>query len=109
MDNKRALQILTDAGVYLPSVVPGRGEGGFFVFSSLKELGRGDSVDAAIEDARRRGNIPPDADRPEYVAKANDIFRVRRPSSLVATATSRTMADRIANALNLYNPNERGI
>jgi hypothetical protein len=28
---------------------------------------------------------------------------------IIAVAKSRTYADRIANALNLYNPNERGI
>ena len=105
MDNKRALHILTQAQIYLPSVVPGRALGGWLVFSAARELGRGETVDEAMASARSAGNIPDLPPRPLFL---HDGLTVLRHGSVVATTISVTMAKRIANALNLYNPNERG-
>jgi outer membrane receptor protein involved in Fe transport len=105
MDNKAALKYLTEKGVYLPAVVPGRGVGGFFIFSSLLEIGRGETIDAAIADARRRDEIPNYPAQPPYYAERLEVMR---SGASVAVAKSGTMAQRIANALNLYNPDARG-
>lgn len=106
MDNRQALRLLTEAGVYLPSVVPGRGVGGFYIFSSMLELGHGETIDAALADARRRGEVPNVPPSPPFRA---DRREVSRSGEVVAVAVSGTMAQRIANALNFYKPNARGI
>jgi len=106
MDNRRALQLLTEAQVYAPSVVPGLGRGGFYVFSAARVLGHGETIDEALADARAQGNIPDLPPRPTFHA---DGMTVTRRGEVMATCSSRTMAARIANALNQYNPNERGI
>lgn len=105
MDVRRALQLLTEAQVYAPAVVPGLGLGGFYVFSAAKVLGHGDTIEAALADARARGYIPDIPARPTFRANANEVSR---RGEVVASCNSRTMAARIANALNQYNPNERG-
>jgi len=106
MDTRRALQLLTEAQVYAPAVVPGLGRGGFFIFSAAKALGHGETIEDALADARAKGNIPDLPPRPTFYA---DAKAVTRRGEVVATCNSRTMAARIANALNEYNPNERGI
>jgi len=106
MDVRRALQLLTEAQVYAPAVVPGLGSGGFYIFSAAKVLGRGETIDEALGDARARGNLPELPPRPVFLA---DRLTVTRRGEVVASCNSRTMAARIANALNQYNPNERGI
>jgi len=106
MDNRRALQLLTEAQVYAPAVVPGLGHGGYYIFSAAKVLGHGDTIEDAFADAKSKGNIPDLPPRPVFHA---DGKIVTRKDSVVATCNSRTMAMRIANALNQYNPNERGI
>ena len=106
MDTRRALQLLTEAQVYAPSVVPGLGRGGFYVFSAARVLGHGETIDEALEDARAKGHILDLPPRPTFRA---DGKTVTRRGEVMATCSSRTMAARIANALNQYNPNERGI
>jgi hypothetical protein len=51
-------------------------------------------------------SMPPLAPRPWFMA---DGYEVSRGGSVVASTTSKAMAARIASALNIYNPNERGI
>jgi hypothetical protein len=103
--NFHAMQLLNRARVYMPSVVPGLGRGGFYVFSAGKVLGHG----ATIEDAMRAAGywpLPSDlAAAPIYSAEGYDV---QLGSQQVAIAKSRTLAKRIANALNEYSPNERG-
>jgi hypothetical protein len=106
MDNKRAMHLLTQAQVYMPSVVPGRAVGGWLVFSATREIGRGATIDEAMAAAAAAGNIPDLPPRPLFIASQ---YSVTRLGTVVATTSSRTMAQRIANALNFYNPNERGI
>ena len=108
MDVRRARQLLTEARIYAPAVVPGLGLGGFYIFSSAKVLGRGATIEEALEDAKAKGYVPDLPPRPMYVASRKDRT-VSRREEVVATCNSGTMAERIANALNEYNPNERKI
>lgn len=102
--NFHAMQLLQQARVYMPSVVPGLGRGGFYVFSSMKVLGHGVTIQAAMEAA---GLWPPPAGRvAPLFAAAN--YSVMYGDERVAIAESKTMAKRIASALNAYSPNERG-
>lgn len=106
LDIRRALQLLIQAQVYAPAVVPGLGRGGFYVFSSAKMLGHGETIEDALADAKAKGHIPDLAPRPMFLTDGKNILR---RGEVVATANSRTLAARIANALNVYNPNERGM
>src|SRR5215469_12388313 len=100
MEHRRAMVLLTEAQVFCPAVVPDLAHGGYYVFSAMKVLGHGETIAAAIQDARGRGLIPDVPPRPLFRGDGKNI--VRR-GEIVATASSRTLADRIANALNLYN------
>ena len=103
--NFHAMRLLHRAQVYMPSVVPGLGRGGFYVFSAAKVLGHGDTVQAAME-AAGYWPLPPDlAALPLFSVEGYDI---QLGSEQIAIAKSKTLAKRIANALNQYSPNERG-
>jgi hypothetical protein len=106
MEHRRAVELLTQAQVFTPAVVPDLANGGFIVFSAMRIIGRGQTIDAAVKDARDRGNVPDVPPRPRYTGAKNEVHL---RGEVVAIAKSRTYADRIANALNQYNPNERGI
>jgi hypothetical protein len=87
-------------------VVPGRGVGGFYIFSSMLEIGHGPTIDAALADARRRGEVEDFPLAPPFLANKREVSRL---GEVVAVASSNTMAQRIANALNLYQTNARGM
>lgn len=106
MMHRRAIEILSNAQVFCPAVVPDTQRGGFLVYSAMKVLGHGATIENAVNNARRLGNIPNLPLRPPFRGNGRDV---ELRGEVVATAKSRTYADRIANALNLYNPNERGI
>jgi hypothetical protein len=101
--DSHALDILRAAEVYRPSVVPGRGVGGFVVFSGMKELGRGETIHAAMVAA----GLWPFTGKPKDVFVADD-YTVKLGADNVAWANTKTMAKRIANALNAYSPDGRG-
>ena len=104
MDNVKALRILHDAHIHLPSIVPGLGSGGIYIFSGMKVLAHGTDV----EDAMRKGGfIPPSFPQsPAFYAKERTVMR---SDQVIAQASSATMAQRIANALNFYAPNKKGV
>jgi hypothetical protein len=104
MQHRRAIELLTEAQVFCPAVVPDLVHGGFIVFSAMRVLGRGLTLEDAMKAAW--ANIPPSPGRPRFTGEK---FNVVLRGEVVCVAKSRTYADRIANALNLYNPNERGI
>lgn len=106
MTHRRAMELLAQAQVFFPAVVPRWGGGGFLIFSALQLLGEGETIDAALADARARGSIPTLPPHPVFRGNGKDVT-LRGES--VAVAKSRSFADRIANALNVYNPNERGL
>ena len=106
MEHRRAVELLMQSQVFCPAVVPDLANGGYIVFSAMRIIGRGQTIDAAVKDARGRGNVPDTPARPLF---RGDKFNVTLRDEVVAVAKSRTYADRIANALNQYNPNERGL
>jgi len=104
LDYRTAIQRLTDAQIYAPAVVPGRAVGGWLVFSATREIARDATLEGAV--AAAVASMPPLPPRPLFLADGLNIIRI---GTVVATAGSKVMAQRIANALNAYNPNERGI
>ena len=110
MTHKRAMEVLKMAQVFCPAVAP-TGEG-FGVYSALRVLGRGSTIAEAMGDAQRNGHIPQPRNFPIFRGDQKNVVRFYLGSedeaTVVAVASSRTYADRIANALNQYLPNERG-
>jgi hypothetical protein len=101
--NFHAMQLLQAARIYQPAVVPGLGFGGFYVFSAMKVLGHGETIEAAMVAA---GLWPlPFVAAPLFFANE---FSVMNGEENVCIAKSKTYAKRIANALNAYAPDERG-
>lgn len=106
LTHRRALELLAQAQVHFPAIVPNKGGSGYLIYSAMKVLGHGETIGSALADARMRGTIPNLPPRPPFRGHGNTV---ELRGEVVATAKSRVYADRIANALNLYNPNERGI
>lgn len=107
MEHRRAIEILAERRVFLPSVVPALGDAqGYLVFSAMKVLGRGDTIDEAVKAALDSGKVEaaPAAPAPRFRAEG---LAVMQRDEVVASCKSRTFASRVANALNLYQPNER--
>jgi hypothetical protein len=104
MDYRTALQQLHNAQIYAPAVVPGRAAGGWLVFSATREIARHSTMEGAV--AAAVAASPPLPPRPLFLAEG---YSVTRLGAVVATTSSKVMTQRIANALNAYNPNERGI
>lgn len=104
MRHRWAIQLLTQARLPFPAVVYDSRRDEFAVYSETEEIGRGASIADAMEDARehweRQVRLPP------YKAEG---LTVTRSGEVEATAKSRSMANRIANALNLYIPNKHGL
>ena len=105
-DHRHALDLLRQAAVPLPAVVPGIGKGGYFVFSAMKVLGHGATIHEAMVAA---GFWPPvKAGVPFFIRDGLTVAYAGDRGRVVATAFSSTMARRIANALNEYIPGDRG-
>src|SRR5437660_11334736 len=104
MDNLKALRILHSSQVYLPSVVPGLGGGGYYIFSSMRVLAHASTIEEAMV---KGGFLPPKFPvAPAFVAHDLDVVRA---GAGLATAEFKTVARRIANALNAYAPNENRV
>ena len=103
MEYRIALQKLIDAQIYAPAVVPGRAVGGWLVFSATREIARHETMEGAVRAAV--ASVPPLSPRPWFSAEGLTVLRL---GAVVATASSKRMAARIAYALNQYNPDERG-
>lgn len=106
MIHRRAIELLKQAGVFCPAVVPDPARGGYSVYSAMKVLGSGATIEAALAEGQRRGLIDPFRPLPSF---QYDGVTVVWDRGVVATCVSRSMAERIANALNQYAPNERGL
>jgi hypothetical protein len=100
-DYGHAMQILRDARVFAPSLIFMDGQ--YHVFTRTVRLGSGADIEAALQAA---GFLPPVA-APSvlFVAVGSNVVKDK---DNVAVARSRTMALRIANALNDYVPGDRG-
>lgn len=108
MEHRRAMEILSEARVFMPAVVPGLGDSsGYVVFSAMRVLGRGQTIDEAIKAALASGLVEPvTSPQPRFRADKNEVST---RGEVVAVCKSRTFASRVANALNVYQPNERGM
>lgn len=105
MEYRIALQKLVDAQIYAPAVVPGRAIGGWLVFSATREIARHETMEGAVRAAL--ASVPALPPRPWFMAEGISVTR-GAGGDVVATASSKRMAARIAYALNQYNPDERG-
>jgi hypothetical protein len=100
-DYGHAMQILRDARLFAPSLV--YLDGKFHVFTRTVLLGSGATIEDALQAA---GFIPPVvAPSALFVAVGSNVVKENQN---VAVARSRTMAIRIASALNEYVPGDRG-
>ncbi len=102
MDYKEGIQVLREALVRAPALV--QFQGAYHVFSRTKMVSSGPT----IIDALRAGGFLPLPERRSALFKAEELVVVYKGQT-VATASSKTMAVRIANALNEYVAGERGV
>jgi hypothetical protein len=101
MEYAEGMQILRESRLFAPAIV--RFDGGYHIFSRTALQSSG----ATVEDALRAGGfIPRSERRPSLFVAVN--ANVVQNNDRVAVAKSRTMAARIANALNEYVPGDRG-
>jgi hypothetical protein len=102
MDYHEAMQILRAHQVQSPAIVHLPGTTGYHIFSRTRRLSYG----ATIYDALRAGGflIPPTHPPHPFV---HDGLQVHWRSRPVCTAASKTLAQRIANALNEYIPGKK--
>ena len=103
MTHRRAIELLTNARIPFPAVVPcGTGQEQYHVYGGVHLLGKGLTIADAMENAKYYwGNA---VRLPPFIA---EDYTVVRSGEVEATAKSKTMAMRIANALNVYNTDER--
>jgi hypothetical protein len=79
------------------------GSSGFAVFSRTKLISTGDTIEAALE----AGGFLIAENSPSNIFVASEYSVMEGPTNQ-AVARSKTMAQRIANALNEYIPGDRG-
>ena len=100
MTQRRAIEILMAARLPYPAVIPE--DGGFAIYSGFRKLATGTTVQLAMMAAKEYWK-----DVVRLPIFQPDGLMVVRAGVVEATAKSKTMAMRIANALNQYNPGER--
>lgn len=99
MDYREGMQILRSHHLHAPAIV--RFFGGYHIFSRTQRISYG----TTIEDALRAGGFLPAPHPPDpFVAEGHDV---RWKSKPVCKAENKTLAQRIANALNEYVPGKR--
>ena len=100
MDYREGMAILRAAQLHAPAIV--RYAGGYHVFSRTRLISSGASVEAALDAG---GFLPPAPSTALHFTAVD--FSVMLGSDNQAIARTKTMARRIANALNEYVPGER--
>lgn len=100
MDYREGMQILRAAGLHAPALV--FKDGGYHVFSRTALISSG----ASIEDALDAGGFLVAENAPSLIFVAVD-YNVMIGDDNQAVARTKTMAQRIANALNEYIPGDR--
>jgi hypothetical protein len=101
MEYGEAMQILREWRLYAPALV--QHGGAWHVISRASVLSSGPTIEAALIAAGFNSRRE-DAPLPFVAANANVI----QGEAGVCSARSKTMAQRIANALNEYIPGDRG-
>jgi hypothetical protein len=101
IDRRQAFQILRAARIHEPAIV--RLKGVVHIFQGEKLIGRGLTIKQALDDGEflpvPEGVVAP------FTTEGKDV---RKMGEHIATAKSRNMALRIANALNAYVPGREG-
>jgi hypothetical protein len=108
MKARLALEILTAAGLPRPAITPTESPPGVNIWSDMELLATGQTIAEAMEAAGKYWKGIPPAQR--FRANGREVRRwddVRKVDVVEAIGKSSTMARRITNALNLYNPDER--
>jgi hypothetical protein len=100
MDYREGMQILRAAGLHAPAIV--QLDGYYHVFSRTQLISGG----ASIEDALDAGGFLVAENAPRLIFVAVD-YNVMIGDDNQAVARTKTMAQRIANALNEYIPGDR--
>ena len=100
MDYREGMQVLRAARLHAPAIV--RYAGAYHVFSRTRLIASGSSIYEALENG---GLLVPENSPTNIFAAYN--FEVLQGAERVALAMSKTMAKRIANALNEYIPGDR--
>jgi hypothetical protein len=100
MDYREGMQVLRAARLHAPSIV--RYAGKYHVFSRTRLISSGPSIFEALDSG---GLLVPE-NSPTNIFAAHD-YEIRQGPERVALAFSKTMAQRIANALNEYIPGDR--
>ena len=100
MDYREGMQVLRAARLHAPAIVRHRGD--YHVFSRTALVSSG----ASIREALDNGGFLVAENSPTMIFAAHD-YEVSQGPERVALAFSKTMAKRIANALNEYVPGDR--
>jgi hypothetical protein len=98
-----AIQIMQQARIVSPSLV--NYGGNYHAFSRTRLLGSGGTYEAALRAAKLLP-LPARAEVILFAAAGSNVMRGNLP---ICVARSPNYARRIANALNAYTPNDRGI
>lgn len=101
MEYREAMQILRARQLHAPAIVHVPGIAGFYIFSRTKMVSRGETIEAALQAG---GFLPAPHSPDPFVAEDLDV---RYKSKPVCKAENKTLALRIANALNEYVPGKR--
>jgi hypothetical protein len=102
MDYREAMQILRAHKLHAPAIVRIPGEFGYHIYSQMKRVSRGLTIEAAMSEG---GFLPAPPYNPAlFIADGLNVHWRSRP---VCTAQSKTLAQRIATALNEYNPDPK--
>jgi hypothetical protein len=102
MEYAEGMQILRESRLFAPALVLHGGR--WFVFSRAALQSSGET----IEDALQAGGFLPRSEPPAPVLFVSVGSNVVQGNNGIAVARSKTMALRIANALNEYIPGDRG-
>jgi hypothetical protein len=100
MDYREGMQVLRAARLHAPAIV--RYGGAYHVFSRTALVSSGSNIYDALE----RGGFLVAENAPTMIFTAHN-YQVSHGPEKVALAYSKTMAKRIANALNEYIPGDR--
>lgn len=100
MDYREGMQILRAAGLHAPAIV--FKDGGYHVFSRTSLVSSGASIEGALD----AGGFLVAENAPRLIFVAVD-YNVMVGGDNQAVARTKTMAQRIANALNEYIPGDR--
>jgi hypothetical protein len=102
MDWREGMQVLRDARLFAPAII--RYAGAFHVFTRTRWVSSGATIEAALD----AGGFLSANNPPSTIFAVSD-YNVILGEETIAITRSKTMARRIANALNEYVPGDRKV